>query len=92
MYYKNTCFEIYICVYCLLNWVFVNPISAGVLENQDMLGGGSIWPPPSKSHVWCPNMTNDTSLEICKFVKIEFFIAKSSYVVKMFAKKKLSKK
>ena len=29
-------------------------------------------PPPSKSHVWCPNMTNDTSLEsscafrICK--------------------------
>ena len=25
-----------------------------------------IWPyrpPPSKSHVWCPNMTNDTSLE-----------------------------
>ena len=40
-----------------------NPISAGVLENQDMLGGGSIWPPPSKSHVWCPNMTNDTSLE-----------------------------
>ena len=41
-----------------------NPIPAGVLENQDELGGGSIWPPPpSKSHVWCPNMTNDTSLE-----------------------------
>ena len=33
----------------------------GELENQDMLGG-SIWP-PSKSHVWCPNMTNDTPLE-----------------------------
>ena len=44
-------------------------------------------------------MTNDTSLEsscalllesakkICKFAKIEFFIAKSSYIVKMFAKK-----
>ena len=43
-------------------------------------------------------MTNDTSLESscalllesaknCKFAKIEFFIAKSSYVVKMFAKK-----
>ena len=29
----------------------VNPIPAGVLEN------------PSKSHVLCPNMTNDTSLE-----------------------------
>ena len=41
----------------------VNPISAGVLENQDTLGGGSIWPPPSKSHVWRQNMTNDTSLE-----------------------------
>ena len=57
----------------------------------------------SKSHVWCPNMTN-TSLEsscalllesaktICKFAKIEFFIAISSYIVKMFAKKNLSKK
>ena len=30
--------------------------------------------------------------KICKFAKIEFFIAKSSYIVKMFAKKKLSKK
>jgi len=29
----------------------VNPISAGVLENQDMLGGGQFDPPPSKSHV-----------------------------------------
>jgi len=38
-----------------------NPIPAGVLENQDMLG--AIWPPPSKTHVLCPNMTNDTSLE-----------------------------
>ena len=39
-----------------------NPIPAGVLENQDMLGGGQ-FDPPSKSHVLCPNMTNDTSLE-----------------------------
>ena len=39
-----------------------NPIPAGVLENQDTLGGGQI-DPPSKSHVVCPNMTNDTSLE-----------------------------
>jgi len=23
-----------------------NPISAGVLENQDMLGGGNLTPPP----------------------------------------------
>jgi len=28
-----------------------NPISAGVLENQDMLGGGGQFDPPSKSHV-----------------------------------------
>ena len=58
---------------------------------------------PSKSHVWCPNMTNDTSLasscalllesaKNCKFAKIEFFSSKSSYIVKMFAKKNLSKK
>ena len=40
-----------------------NPIPAGVLENQDMLGGGQFDPPSSKSHVLCPNMINDTSLE-----------------------------
>ena len=37
-------------------------VSAGVLENQDMLGVGP-FDPPSKSHALCPNMTNDTSLE-----------------------------
>ena len=48
-------------------------------------GGGKIWPsPPSNSHVWCPNMPNDTSLESsyalllesakkCKFAKFEIF-------------------
>ena len=35
-----------------------NPIPPGVLENQDMLGGGNFTPPPL-----CLNMTNDTSLE-----------------------------
>ena len=40
-----------------------NPIPAGVLENQDTLGGGVNLTPPSKTHVLCPNMTNDTSLE-----------------------------
>ena len=86
------------------HWIkTVNPISAGVFENQDMRGGGQ-FDPPFKSHVWFPNMTNDTSLEsscalllesrkkICKFAKIEFFIAKSSYVVKIFAKKNVFKK
>ena len=38
----------------------LNPFPAGVLENQDMLVKLT---PPSKSHVLCPNMTNDTSLE-----------------------------
>jgi len=45
------------------NYRIFNPIPAGVLENQDTLGGGVNLPPPSKSHVLCPNMTNDTSLE-----------------------------
>jgi hypothetical protein len=49
-------------IYCIKNGVglftiYINPIPAGVLENQDMR------PPPSKSHVLCPNMTNDASLE-----------------------------
>ena len=49
-----------------------SPISAGVLENQDMLGGGQFNPPPSKSHVLCPNMTNDTSLESSCALLLEF--------------------
>jgi len=32
-----------------------------------------------------------SSFRICKFAKIEFFIAKSSYIVKMFAKKNCPK-
>ena len=42
-------------------WFSINPIPAGVLENQDTLEGRLT--PLSKSHVRCPNMTNDTSLE-----------------------------
>ena len=65
--------------------------------------GGVNLTPPSKSHVWCPNMTNDTSLEsscalllesakkFANLQKLNFFFAKSSFIVKMFAKKKLSK-
>ena len=37
-----------------------NPIPAGALENRIRWGGET---PLSKSHVWCPKMTNDTSLE-----------------------------
>ena len=75
------------------------------LKTRIRWGGGAICPPPpSKSHVLCPNMTNDTSLESScavlsesanKFLQIYknwSFFAKSSYKVKMFAKKKLSKK
>ena len=50
-------------LWCFNLRIVFNPIPAGVLENQDMLGGVNLPPPPSKSHVWCPNMTNDTSLE-----------------------------
>ena len=50
---------------------------------------------PSKSHVWCPNKTNNIIklesfcallLESAKtLAKIDFFSAKSNYVVKLFA-------
>ena len=70
----------------------------GYLKIRICWGGVNLTPPPSKSHVWFPNMTNDTSLESscalllksaknCKFSKFLFFIAKASYIVKMFAKK-----
>ena len=35
----------------------------GYLETRICWGGVNLAPPPSKSHVWCPNTTNDTSLE-----------------------------
>ena len=35
----------------------------GYLKIRICWGGGQFDPPPSKSHVWCLNMTNDTSLE-----------------------------
>ena len=75
----------------------------GYLKTRICWGGGGQFDPPSKSHVLFPNMTNHTSLEsscalllesakkICKFEKIEFFIAKSSYIVKMFSKKIVQK-
>ena len=58
----------------------------GYLKTRICWGGGQFDPPPSKSHVLCPNMTNDTSLESScalllesakklQFAKIEFFIA-----------------
>ena len=72
-------------------FVRFNPISAGVLENQDMLWEGGvnlmskydkwyiIWKLLCSTFRFCKKM--------CKFAKIEFFIAKSSYIVKMFEKK-----
>ena len=76
---------------------FFNPIPAGVLENQDMLGWGGV----NLTHVLCPNMTNDTSLEcFCalllestkKFANLQKLNCSSQNPVKMFAKKNLSKK
>ena len=52
----------------LPNVVFLKSFSSltlsllGYLKTR-ICWGVSIWPPPSKSHVLCPNMTNDTSLE-----------------------------
>ena len=73
----------------------INPIPAA---------WGTWKPGYSKSHVWCPNMTNDTSLEsscalllesankIANFQKLKRFLAKSSYKVKMLAEKKILQK
>ena len=85
----------------LFMWASLTLSLLGYLKTR-ICGGGLIWP-PSKSHVWFPNMTNDTSLESScallvesaknlQIFKIKFFIAKSSYMVKMFAKNNFSKK
>ena len=61
---------------------------------------GGQFDPTSKFHVSHPNMTNDKSFESSgalllesakKFANFEFFIAKSSYIVKMLAKKIVQK-
>ena len=49
-----------------LNYVFVLILTLsllGYLKTRKCWGGVNLTPTPSKSHVWCPNMTNDTSLE-----------------------------
>ena len=75
----------------------------GYLKTRICWGGVNLTPPPSKSHVWCPNMTNDTSLEsscalllesakklqICKNL---IFYRKIQFIVKMLAKIFFSKK
>ena len=75
---------------------FLNPFSAGVLENQDMLGGGSIWPPPTL-YIPCLMSKYDKwyiigKLSCSTFAKILFFITKSSNIEKIFAKKTCPKK
>ena len=61
--------------------------------------GGKFYSLPSKSHVWCPNMTIDTSFgktlllesaKNCKFAKINFF-AESSYKVQILQNKIVQK-
>ena len=59
--------------------------------------GVNLTPSPSKSHVWCLNMTTDTLLESsydlllefakknCKIAEFENFMTKVSYIVWMFA-------
>ena len=79
------------------NTIFI-PISAEVLENQDWHVNLTC-----QSHVWCPNMTNDTSLEsscalllesakkIANLQKLKLFFAKSSYIVTFVTKKSCQK-
>ena len=71
--------------------VAFNPIPVGVLENQDTLGE-SICPPPSKSHVWCPNMTNDISLESSWALLFWIFLCKIQLYSKNVCKKKIAQK
>ena len=64
---------------------------------------GTWKPGSSKSRVWSPNMTIDTSLEsscalllesskkLANLQKLQYFFAKSSYIVKMFEKKNCPK-
>ena len=70
----------------LLGWVPLKP---------EYAGGGS-FTPPSKSHVWCPNMTNDKyhhwkeyiTLLLESETNLQFFWQ----IVNMFAKQKYPKK
>ena len=75
-----------------------NLISAAGYLKTRICGGGAIWPPLQipclmfKYDKWCiigklSCTTFRICKKICKFEKIEFFIAKSSYIVKMCAKK-----
>ena len=67
----------------------------GYLKTRIRWGGGGV-APPSKCHVWCPNMTNNSSLESSYSLLLEsakntnllnWFFFKSSYAVKIFLQK-----
>ena len=73
----------------LLGWVPLKP---------EYAGGGS-FTPPSKSHVWCPNMTNDKyhhwkeyiTLLLESETNLQFFLANCKHVCKTkISKKKLN--
>ena len=80
-----------------------NPIPAGVLENQDTLGGGGNLTPPSLNPMFDVQIWQNihhwkvlcSTFRICKknykFANIEFFFTKPSYIVKIFAKKIVQK-
>ena len=72
----------------------INPIPAGVLENQDMLYNSCFMSKYDKSYIIRKLLCSTFRIckKICKFAKFKFFIAKSSYIVKMFSKKKIVQK
>ena len=81
---------------------YLNPIPAGVLENQNMLGGVNLTPPPLNPifdvQIW--QMIHHLKALVLYFKNLQknlqicknwIFFAKSSYIVKMFAKKIVQK-
>ena len=86
------------CVFVSWSMIMLTLSLLWYLKTRICWGGWSIWPPlqipclMSKYDKWyiiekllCS--TFKICKKICKFSKIEFFIAKSSYIVKIFAKK-----
>ena len=77
-----------------------NPMPAGHLKIRIRWGGVNLTP-PSKSHVLCKNMTNDTGKLLCSTFRIcknfanlqqkNLFFAKSGDIGKKFAKKNVQK-
>ena len=83
--------SLFLVQFLFLGGLIYNPIPAGVPENQDIPCFMSKY---DKLYIIRKLLCSTFRIckKICKFAKIKFLIAKSSYIVKKFAKKNLSKK